>query len=163
MIVVEEWGEALKSWRDVQGADASRQLQNLVLRFHSNNFRHNSLNPHNVVWKPAVGPSSMRLIDFARSNTHNCPDLADCLELKALWVELKCPTFQEDVRDFVENRRAQQVMKEELEGVARVQRELEEQARREIGLSWTVVAGEALAAAGPLTEWCNLFCTSKQV
>lgn len=129
-----------------------RHLQNLVLRFHSNNFRHNSLNPRNVVWKPAAGPSSMRLIDFARSDTHNCADLADCLELQVLWVELKCPMFQEDVRNFVEKGRVEQIMKEELSRVAQVQHELEEQARRENGLSWTVIAGEALAAAEPLTE-----------
>ncbi|BGP03727.1 hypothetical protein JCM10021v2_007465 [Rhodotorula toruloides] len=72
MILVEEWGQALKAIEDV-GTEGFPVLKDLLARFHTaTSYEHGSLDSRNIVWHPSLGPSSLRFIDFARSEKHEC-------------------------------------------------------------------------------------------
>uniref|UniRef100_A0A0K3CN80 Proteophosphoglycan ppg4 n=1 Tax=Rhodotorula toruloides TaxID=5286 RepID=A0A0K3CN80_RHOTO len=125
LLLVEEWGQALTSFRDLKGCEAQRHMKELAMRFHlSLQHKHESLSSRNVVWRPDEGSTSLRLIDFASSEPHKCTGKSVCSEL-----------------EFAAKRRTRQAVKEELLRVATVQQELERQATREAALWWTVTAG----------------------
>lgn len=82
----------------------------------------------NIVWKPDVGPSSFRLIDFARSND-DCSCLRGelCEELFELEEELHKADFFESLRVLREKERLDQ----ELAAVGKAEHKVCEQERRE--------------------------------
>ncbi|KAL7337749.1 hypothetical protein BJY59DRAFT_703199 [Rhodotorula toruloides] len=144
LLLVEEWGEALDSWRDLKGCEAQRQMKELAMRFHlSIQHSHESLSPRNVVWRPDEGPASLRLIDFARSEPHQCTGKSLCSELHGLGSRLEWGLGRPEFSEFAAKHRTRQAVKEELSRVATVQQELEKQAVREAALWWTVTAREA--------------------
>ncbi|KAL7337752.1 hypothetical protein BJY59DRAFT_449818 [Rhodotorula toruloides] len=149
-ILVEEWGQALapppelasQMWRIVAAdKEALQHMKELAMRFHlSLNYRHESFGLRNIVWKPELGLSSLRLIDFARCEKHECDGSVLCDELEEIGDQLDCwSSIQDDFRTFAEEWRIQRV-KVELERMAQAQQELEEQAKREDGLRKAVSA-----------------------
>ncbi|BGP11630.1 hypothetical protein JCM10049v2_007540 [Rhodotorula toruloides] len=119
----------------------SQHMKELAMRFHlSLNYRHESFGLRNIVWKPELGLSSLRLIDFARCEKHECDGSVLCDELEEIGDQLDCwSSIQDDFRTFAEEWRIQRV-KVELERMAQAQQELEEQAKREDGLRKAVSA-----------------------
>ncbi|KAK4331232.1 hypothetical protein RTBOTA2_006685 [Rhodotorula toruloides] len=136
MILVEEWGQALaadtsahselEAWKLVNGdKDMQQHMKELALRLHLVlNYSHESLGGRNIVWKPEVGPSSLRLIDFARTRPHNCRPMTRCC--------YESTSLKQDVSAFM-GRRAEARQGKEVElAVMQTGQELEKKAEQTV-------------------------------
>ncbi|BGP03712.1 hypothetical protein JCM10021v2_007450 [Rhodotorula toruloides] len=91
ILLVEEWGErvAERDWCDVD-RETRQAVLDLSIRFHlKTGYCHGSLRCDNILWKPNIGPSSLRLVDFARSEKScACMEGECCEELYKLSLAL---------------------------------------------------------------------------
>ncbi|BGP11616.1 hypothetical protein JCM10049v2_007526 [Rhodotorula toruloides] len=120
-------------WSELNVLEHNRACRSDAIRFHFKlGCQHKSLRDDNIVWKPDVGPSSFRLIDFARSN-----DDCSCLhgELCEELFELEEALHQVDHFEVLKARREEERIDQALVAVGEVERELRDQARREAELA----------------------------
>ncbi|GAA6055773.1 hypothetical protein NBRC10513_002464 [Rhodotorula toruloides] len=128
MILLEEWGKTVDRWLGTS-REARDAVRDLIVRFHFKlGCQHRSLRGDNIVWKPDVGPSSFRLMDFARSN-NNCYCMRGqlCEEL----FELEEDLHRIDYFETLKARREAERVDQALAAVDEAERELRDQARRE--------------------------------
>lgn len=102
-----------------------QHMKELALRLHLVlNYSHESLGGRNIVWKPEVGPSSLRLIDFARTRPHNCRPMTRCC--------YESTSLKQDVSAFM-GRRAEARQGKEVElAVMQTGQELEKKAEQTV-------------------------------
>lgn len=113
----------------------------LSIRFHlKTGYCHGSLRCDNILWKPNIGPSSLRLVDFARSEKScACMEGECCEELYKLSLAL----HRVETYELVEARCAAERVERALAAVGEAEQELQKRARSEAELGACVIEATA--------------------
>ncbi|BGP35601.1 hypothetical protein JCM10296v2_007442 [Rhodotorula toruloides] len=157
IILVEEWGQRVAEWEWCDVDRETRQaVLDLAIRFHLKmGYRHGSLRCDNILSQPNIGPSSLRLIDFARSGESCiCMEGECCEEL----YKLRLALHRVETYELVKARCEAEKVERALAAVGEAERELRGQATREAELA----ASNELFKFGKVTFLTNGLARAQQ-